>query len=216
MKTIYVWSFIGVLYIYITYIDGKWRLIGKSNDPGITTWTRIVYTGSQALQKTELHPWKPTWHWKIPIFNRKYIFKWWMFYCHVSFRGGKESQDQILQVRAKDHITMVFYLGVILIMVGRNSKAFQLVDLLKWIWNKRHHPQLESKTLEKKTTLKIWLRLGEKQRWYFQSWCLRNSKERTWTISQMCSPKASLLTQDMVWVDFTYKHWVLQGFEGLQ
>ena len=64
--------------------------------------------------------------------------------------GGKESQDQILQVRAKDHITMVFYLGVILIIVGRNSKAFQLVDLLKWIWNKRHHPQLESKTLEKK------------------------------------------------------------------
>ena len=28
-----------------------------------------------------------TWHWKIPIFNRKYIFKWWMFHCHVSFRG---------------------------------------------------------------------------------------------------------------------------------
>ena len=23
------------------------------------------------------------------IFNRKYIFKWWMFYCHVSFGGGK-------------------------------------------------------------------------------------------------------------------------------
>ena len=26
--------------------------------------------------------------WKMPIFNRKYIFKWWMFHCHVSFRGG--------------------------------------------------------------------------------------------------------------------------------
>ena len=26
-----------------------------------------------------------TWHWKIPIFNRKYIFKWWIFQCHVSF-----------------------------------------------------------------------------------------------------------------------------------
>ena len=34
-----------------------------------------------------LHPWKLTWHWKIPIFNRKYIFKWWIFHCHVSFRG---------------------------------------------------------------------------------------------------------------------------------
>ena len=32
-----------------------------------------------------LHPWKLTWHWKITIFNRKYIFKWWIFQCHVSF-----------------------------------------------------------------------------------------------------------------------------------
>ena len=37
-------------------------------------------------------PWKLTWHWKIPIFNRKYIFKWWIFHCHVSFRGGQASQ----------------------------------------------------------------------------------------------------------------------------
>ena len=35
-----------------------------------------------------IHPWKLTWHWKNPIFNRKYIFKWWIFHCHVSFRGG--------------------------------------------------------------------------------------------------------------------------------
>ena len=27
-----------------------------------------------------------TWHLKIPMFNRKYIFKWWIFHCHVSFR----------------------------------------------------------------------------------------------------------------------------------
>ena len=24
----------------------------------------------------------------MPIFNRKYIVKWWMFCCHVSFQGG--------------------------------------------------------------------------------------------------------------------------------
>ena len=29
--------------------------------------------------------------WKIPIFNRKYIFKWWIFHCHVSFRGGNKA-----------------------------------------------------------------------------------------------------------------------------
>ena len=30
---------------------------------------------------------KLTWHWNIPIFNRKYILKWWMFHCHLSFWG---------------------------------------------------------------------------------------------------------------------------------
>ena len=25
--------------------------------------------------------------WKLPIFNRKYIFKWWILQCHVSFPG---------------------------------------------------------------------------------------------------------------------------------
>ena len=36
-----------------------------------------------------LDPWKLTWHWNmgIPMFNRKYILKWWMFHCHVSFLG---------------------------------------------------------------------------------------------------------------------------------
>ena len=27
------------------------------------------------------------WQWKITIFNRRYIFKWLFFHCHVSFRG---------------------------------------------------------------------------------------------------------------------------------
>ena len=44
---------------------------------------------SQSVTNEGLHHWKLTWHWKIPIFNRKYIFKWWMFHCHVSFLGGR-------------------------------------------------------------------------------------------------------------------------------
>ena len=34
------------------------------------------------------HPWKLIWRWKISFFNRKYIFKWWIFHCHISFWGG--------------------------------------------------------------------------------------------------------------------------------
>ena len=38
----------------------------------------------------KLHPWKLTWHWKIPIFTRKYIFIHGGFSSdrHLSFRGG--------------------------------------------------------------------------------------------------------------------------------
>ena len=46
-------------------------------------WVR----GEKKAKATKLHPWKLTWHWKIPILNRKYIFKSWIFHCHVSFRG---------------------------------------------------------------------------------------------------------------------------------
>ena len=31
--------------------------------------------------------WKQICHWTTPIFNRKYIFKWWIFHCHASFWG---------------------------------------------------------------------------------------------------------------------------------
>ena len=41
----------------------------------------------QIKRCTRENYWKLTWHWKIPGFNRKYTLKWWMFDCHVSFRG---------------------------------------------------------------------------------------------------------------------------------
>ena len=33
-------------------------------------------------------PRKLTWQWKITIFNKRYIFKWWCVQCHVGFRVG--------------------------------------------------------------------------------------------------------------------------------
>ncbi len=54
-------------------------------------WSLIcgVWWGSK-LFKYELHLWKLTWHWKIPMFHRKYIFKWWIFHCHVNLGGYSE------------------------------------------------------------------------------------------------------------------------------
>ena len=41
-----------------------------------------------ATWKEEVHPWKLTWHWKITMCNRTFIFKWWSFDCYFSFHGG--------------------------------------------------------------------------------------------------------------------------------
>ena len=49
----------------------------------------------------KLHPWNPTWHRKTPISNRNYIFKWWMFQCHVRFRGGNITNPW--NIRNKEH-----------------------------------------------------------------------------------------------------------------
>ena len=66
----------------------------KAETPG-ATWVE-GWTMFESLRMTNewhmIHRWKLTWHWKIHIFsigtNRKYIFKWWIFHCHVSFPGG--------------------------------------------------------------------------------------------------------------------------------
>ena len=44
-----------------------------------------------------VHPWKLTWHWKIPIFNRKYIFVHGGFsISHVSFLGGMYISNKLV------------------------------------------------------------------------------------------------------------------------
>ena len=64
----------------VQYISGY--VVGKAS-------RRYRSLGIYFRWGSKIHPWKPTWHWKIPMFNNKYIFKWWMFHCHVSFRGGR-------------------------------------------------------------------------------------------------------------------------------
>ena len=63
-----------------------------------------IQTQMQSKQKVRERPWicdemwekfmsdkytpeKLRWHWKIPMFNRKYFFEWWIFHCYVRFQG---------------------------------------------------------------------------------------------------------------------------------
>ena len=59
---------------------------------GVAMKPRTQDQPSKTLQKSGswkyMRPGKLAWHRKIPMFNRKYI-KWWIFSCHVGFRGGK-------------------------------------------------------------------------------------------------------------------------------
>ena len=49
------------------------------------------------MKRLHSYSWKVTWHWKIPIFNRKYIFKWWIFHCHV--RGEISKLDELQEIK---------------------------------------------------------------------------------------------------------------------
>ena len=68
-------------------------------------WHFFLFDDSLKPQKMFPKPWKPNRKnsmaemytpplktnmtgWKIPMFNRKYMFKWWIFHCHVLFFGG--------------------------------------------------------------------------------------------------------------------------------
>ena len=43
-----------------------------------------------------VHSRKLTWQWKITILNRRYIFKWLFFHCHVSFQGCNQSSTLLV------------------------------------------------------------------------------------------------------------------------
>ena len=68
----------------------SWKKRGKYKIPLEVTFMFVC--GESILVnffQPKLTPLKTNeWHWKIPIFNRKYIFKWWRFHCHISFLGG--------------------------------------------------------------------------------------------------------------------------------
>ena len=92
--------------VWICYIGSarkgaQWQSSGNAWDTGGTERCRLLRHASRyttwAAQLKSNGCWfrghervtpsrKLTWQWKITIFNRRYIFKWLVFYGHVSFR----------------------------------------------------------------------------------------------------------------------------------
>ena len=85
----------------------------------------------------KVHPWKLTWHWKIPIFNRKYIFKCWIFHCHVSFRGRNTVLVSCLWVRSHSRLKKLRYCdryikGALLDLSFTDSTSNSRLPLFNW------------------------------------------------------------------------------------
>ena len=89
----WTWPFFGEIAVFLLtcLLDTQPGQPTKTPKRKNRGWTFEFFFGSGWEKRwlAKLHPWKLTWHWKITIFNRKYIFKWWIFNCHVSLPGGK-------------------------------------------------------------------------------------------------------------------------------
>ena len=64
--------------------------------------------------------------WKIPMFNRKYIFKWWIFHCHVSSREGNFHICWMLPSK-KD-----CFLKIKLVPMLGYTRMYSILDHSKW------------------------------------------------------------------------------------
>ena len=68
--------------LIFVFVCGKGGHFCQDSDKNVYSPKRY-----QDVSYKHITPGKLTWHWKIAMFNRKYIFKWWIFHCHVSLRG---------------------------------------------------------------------------------------------------------------------------------
>ena len=84
----------------------------SSRSSSASGWEQFVsqWKASQHPPENErIHPWKLTWNWKIPIFNRKYIFKcgcsiaMLVFDC---FRGVDDTQNIWRQLLSRRRVTV--------------------------------------------------------------------------------------------------------------
>lgn len=66
--------------------NGIW--IGKNQRSHFIRYMFLIPLEFRAYTPKQLHPWNLTWKLENPpICNRKYIFNWFIFHCHVSFGG---------------------------------------------------------------------------------------------------------------------------------
>ena len=74
--------------LYISYVSWRESKHTVVNSPSKIR-KRPIEPDSDTKMKVhvKIHPRKLTWHWKITIDNRRYIFKWLFYHCNVSFRG---------------------------------------------------------------------------------------------------------------------------------
>ncbi len=74
---------------------------------------------------------KLTWQWKIPLFNRKYILKWWNFHCHVChvrFRGCIHLGLKVVVSRQNVHQACRYI----------QNRVYSFLYIYIYFWKKMH------------------------------------------------------------------------------
>ena len=92
--------------------------------PGRSLWA-LLRTGPHKFN-TQIHSSKLTWQWKMPMFNREYIFNRSIFHWHVSLpEGTKNSHIQ--------QTSQTITLGIVsFVFMGVYPEKYQLCNVTHW------------------------------------------------------------------------------------
>lgn len=69
-----------------------WTWFERVRSPAVRSSYLMKSFLAKFAKKLQLHPWKLTWYWTLTLFNpcskgNTNLHSWWIFHCHVSFRG---------------------------------------------------------------------------------------------------------------------------------
>ena len=106
-------------------------IFGRSKGGGNSTLTLIGILEDLGRLLFQLPSGKLTYQWKTTISNRRYIFKWWISHCYVSFQGSTLPKTNILNPKSwfgggwffddfPDFISGVIFRFQLLVLQGSN------------------------------------------------------------------------------------------------
>ena len=101
------------------------NILSKSENqgPSLNMFFSLEIVDVSQKPSLQIHPWKLTWHWKIPMFNRKHIFKFWISIVMLVFFWGAGYVLSVFTLRHLPLNTPIHSAGTQPLMVWRTKEA---------------------------------------------------------------------------------------------